>query len=194
MRGYGRDYQDQQRYRSGGSEDYRDRMRHNPSWEDEAYGSRRYGSGMQGGGYGGGGYQGGGYGGGRDVGGSSWRNRSYMAGEGSGGMGSGHRYGRGYVDYGQGDYGQADSSRRQPMSSRGGGMGYDRGMMSRPVQPYGRGHSGAGGYGMSRGTGPTDAGMGMGGDSGGPFGNPTSRGDYFLGYGASSRRGYSPFW
>lgn len=189
MRGYGRDYQDQQRYLSGGSENYRDRMRHNPSWEDESYGGRRYGSGMQGGGYGGGGYQGGGYGGGRDMGGGSWRSRTYAAGEGSGGMGSGHRYGADYNDYGQGGY-----TRQQPMNNRGGGMGYDRGMMSRPVQPYGRGHSGQGGYGMSRGTGYTDAGMGMAGDSGGPFGNPTDRGDYFLGYGGASRRGYSPFW
>ncbi|HEU0076871.1 MAG TPA: hypothetical protein VFQ76_04425 [Longimicrobiaceae bacterium] len=183
MRGYGRDYQDQQRYLSGGSEVYRDRMRHNPSWEDQAYGNR-------GGGYGG---PTGGYGASRGMGGNDWRSRTYMAREG-GGMGSGRGYGRGYDDYGQGDYTSGDFSRRQPMSSRGGGMGYDRGMMSRPVQPYGRGHSGAGGYGMSRGTGYGDAGMGMGGYSGGPFSNPTDRGDYFLGYGGSSRRGYSPFW
>lgn len=200
MRGYGRDYNDQQRYLSGGSEIYRDRARHNPSWEDQAYGNGGYGSGSQGGGYNGG-YQGGGYGGtgfggNPGQGGDNWRTRSYIAGEG-GGMGSarGRGYGRDYNDYGQGDYTYGDFSRQQPMNNRGGG-GYDRdmGTQGRDVFQPNRGHSGAGGYGMSRGTGYGGAGMGMGGYSGGPFANPTDRGDYFLGYGGASRRGYSPFW
>jgi hypothetical protein len=197
MRGYGRDYDDQQRYLSGGSEIYRDRARHNPSWEDEAYGNRGYGSGNQGGGYQGGGYGGGSFGGNRSQGGDNWRSRSYIAGEGNGssvGNGRSGNYGRDYNDYGQGDYTYGDFSRQQPMNNRGGGN-YDRdmGAQGRDVFQRNRGHSGAGGYGMSRGTG-YGAGTGMGGFSGGPFGNPTDRGDYFLGYGGASRRGYSPFW
>lgn len=201
MRGYGRDFDDQQRYLSGGSESYRDRMRHNPSWEDQAYGNRGYGAGGQGGrgagGYGADRAMGGGYGG-RNTGDDGWRRRDYIAGEGSGGMGNGRaRYGADYDDRGQGDYTYGDYSRQQPMRNRGGGMGYDRdmGAQGRGVFQRNRGHSGAGGYGMSRGTGygGTDAGTGSFG-SGGPFTNPTNRGDYFLGYGGASRRGYSPFW
>ncbi|HEX8271223.1 MAG TPA: hypothetical protein VF615_01150 [Longimicrobiaceae bacterium] len=191
MRGYGRDYNDQERWLSGGSEIYRDRMRHNPSWEDQAYGSRGYGSGYQGsdgpgngGGYGG--AMGGGYGG-RSQNDDHWRRREYSAGEGSVRM----RYGSDYNDYGQGDYTHGDFSRQQPMRNRG---AYDRdmGAQGQGVFQRNRGHSGAGGYGMSRGTGY--GGTGLGNYSGGGFGNPTNRGDFFLGYGASSRRGYSPFW
>jgi len=188
MRGYGRDYNDQQRYMSGGSEIYRDRARHNPSWEDQAYGNRGYDSGFQGGGS---------FGGNRNQGGDNWRTRSYIAGGEGGGMGNvqGRGYGRDYNDYGQGYYTYGDFSRQQPMNNRGGGN-YDRdmGTQGRDVFQRNRGHSGAGGYGMSRGTGYGGAGTGMGGFSGGPFANPTDRGDFFLGYGGSSRRGYSPFW
>ncbi len=176
MRGYGRGYDDQQRYLGGGSDIHRDRMRHNPSWEDQAYGNRGYDSG----------FRGGGYGGSRNMAGGDWRSRSYIAREGPGNGG-------GYNDYGRGDHTYGDFSRQRPMSSRGGGS-YDRDMGLRGSQfPRNRGHSGAGGYGMSRGTGYGGT-TGMGGYSGGPFANPTDRGDYFLGYGGASRRGYSPYW
>lgn len=197
MRGYGRDYNDQERYLSGGSEIYRDRMRHNPSWEDQAYGNRGYDSGYRsygpgnGGGYGGGmgsRDMGGGYGG-RSQNDDHWRRREYSAGEGSVRM----RYGADYDDYGQGDHTHGDFSRQQPMRGR---EDYQRDMaQGRGVFQRNRGHSGAGGYGMSRGGGDYGgAGTGMGGYSGGPFTNPTDRGDFFLGYGGASRRGYSPFW
>ncbi|MEW5931556.1 MAG: hypothetical protein AB1941_29155 [Gemmatimonadota bacterium] len=188
MRGYGRDYNDQERYLSGGSGIYRDRMRHNPSWEDQAYGNRGYDSGFQGGGYGSNRGMGGGYSG-RNQNDDNWRRREYIAGEGSVRM----RYGSDYNDYGQGDYTHGDFGRQQPMRNRG---AYDRdmGAQGRGVFQRNRGHSGAGGYGMSRGNDYGGVGSGLGSYSGGPFSNPTSRGDFFLGYGGASRRGYSPFW
>lgn len=188
MRGYGRDYPDRERYLSGGSEIYRDRMRHNPSWEDREYGSR---------GHGGGGYQGGGsrWGGERDHGhrgdfrddrGEHWRGRGYAA-----GGGRSRDYGRDYNDYGQGDYTYGDFSRQYPTHDRGHEQG--RGMQGRPNRPQGRG-GGRPGY---AGDADTDFGMGAGLGSyrsSGSFGNPTSRGDFFTGYGGAIRRGYTPYW
>ncbi|HEV2150066.1 MAG TPA: hypothetical protein VGR37_21900 [Longimicrobiaceae bacterium] len=161
MRGYARDYEnrdyrnDREGWLSGGSEVYRDRdrMRHNPSWEDQEYGNRS------------------GYPGGLGRGDTNWRRRVFEAGRG---------YGRDYQDRGA----------QRPMANRG-GRGYDRGMQGqRP--------------GRNRGMddpyyGDDARGFGLGGGLGtyrpsGSFSNPTTRGDFFIGYGGATRRGYSPYW
>jgi hypothetical protein len=163
MRGYGRDYgnrdyrNDREGWLSGGSGISRDRMRHNPSWEDREYGNRGF-RGSQGG---------------------DWRSRTYEAGRG---------YGRDYNDYGRGDYTYGDFGRQQPRVNRG----YDRGMRG-GAQNRSRGRG-------DRPYGDADTDFGMGGGlgtyrPGGSFSNPTSRGDFFLGYGGgSSRGGYTPYW
>lgn len=151
MRGYGRDYdRDYGRWMSGGSQNYRDRMRHNPSWEGRGYDA------------------GGGYRGGRPLRENDWRRRTYEAGG-----------GRGYDlnDYGRGDYTHGDFSR----PNRG-----VRGRGRSPGQPsyfdWDAARYGMGGYGVGSNL------------QTGSFMNPTTRGDYFLGYGAATKHGYSPFW
>lgn len=161
MRGYGRDYDDQ-RYMNGGSRDYGDRMRHNPSWEDDAHGNRGYDRGA-------------GYRGGQGRWGGDAEGRGYDRGLRRG-------YGRDYNDYGQGDYTHGDFSRQQPMRNRGGFRG------AAPDQ---------GGFGADRGGMGPGGGFGYGVGSyrpGGSFSNPTTRGDFFRGYGGGIPRGYSPFW
>lgn len=164
MRGYAADYNnrdyrnDREGWLSGGSRIAGDRMRHNPSWEDQEYGSR------------------GGYQGGQGRGDAEWRRRVFEAGHGQG-------YARDYEGYGGGDLG-----RQRPPVNRG-GRGYDRGMRG---QRPDRGQE-------DRYYGDTGRDFGFGGGLGtyrrsGSFSNPTSRGDFFTGYGGSVRRGYTPYW
>jgi|GEM_PF-3536443 len=164
MRGYGRDYDDRDRYMGSGNRDFRDHMRHDPTWRGRDDRDRGYDFG-------------GGYRGGRNQWGDAYEDRAHHA-----GPVRSRGYGHDFNDYGRGDYTYGDYSRQYPLRGRG---GYDRDMQDRQDQG---GHYGG-----------ASSEYGLGGGLGtyrrsGSFMNPTSRGDFFLGYGGSIRRGYTPYW